>query len=1609
MILTNILADNVEQKTSRKPKKSFLQRAMKTIIFIVLFFVLLLVFVGAFTQTPWFRSIVRSQIENLVKKNTTGELTLGKIEGNFITGFTIYNAHLKLRGGDSTEIASMNEIYARYSLWKFISGSKLSITSLILRSPIIRFVKLSGDSLWNYQHLLPTKDNTGPSTPFNLTIDVQNFRIEAGKLFVRDYTTPLSTTSVSAERSSIDWSNYALQDINLDMSVHVAGEKIQRAQINNLSFLTHGRDATPLQVHHLEFAAYHNDLHLEISGLHLITDRSDIRLTALMDPLNVINGDSLGSLEHSGTKLFLTANAVNEKELRQFLPELSFLEGSPSIEIDAEGEFGKLRITKGTLGFRNDGDISFSGELRNLHDPKNFFLDVILKAHTLSDRTLRNYVPGLNIADMQRFGMVNIDKLSFTGYPDYFTSAFDIRSSGGNLNGKGALDLRTTQMIYDAEISTKNINLADLLGDPKLRSDLNSTVKIKGKGTDPKTMQSEFSIDGTGTTEFKNYQIEKLHIGGKVGGATLLLQNTEISLHSGASIRSSYATINFSQKVPEYDFDLVTNDIPVSDFAPIFPVSSKVSVNAALSGKGLSANNLVGSIEAKISGLEQDKKSLPNITLNATLERDSSDEHRRLDIITSSIADLTFRGKYNIETIGTIIGNRIQKISAAIKDRGKHINDTLSVFGIDAPSCSDSIDLAYTANIKDLRPVAPFIPNIILLGSGKLSGSVLGCENGQIAIVTEGNIHNFLMRVRKQSDSSGIPPVRLKDTKFSFSTEHVTDNENTMLHSLKSKFKIHSDSAQKFSGIVIEKPDGVISLDNGVLNYSINTLLANGLGVHLSGIGNISNPDLTFQPDSLSLAFGKSFVWHNDNKPHITIAADGSIEMDTLSMMKPKPGYDPENKFAQRIKFGFKIKGDSISYAYLITPQLDLADIPKFFPDPASVPELSRMNGRVNRMSASMKGTFSHPQVSAELALRNFSYNNVTIDTGRANLLYKDLTLSGNAVFHVDTAAFSIESIRQGRENYIATGNNSFRLTIDSVPLLFSIKKYPGYSADSAAVSKREMSIRASGRDYPLDMFSPFVPVVAELHGLSDIELGVTGTRENILYKGSVDVRRGSLLLPTTNLYYTINGKLLFSNEEMKFVDMNIANLEGDDPDGRGILNGSFFFKGFIVQSFKLQLETNRLTVLSEASKATLKSIYGPLAIRTESGPLIFSGTLDRPMLAGNIVIVQGYLTLPQSDVSSAELNDGITYRIKSEEIPVDSTHPGQLPDTLKHRIDIIADEGSAAEYNDTAFEEAATNATPASMTNGQLPQFTPAQLSFQDKMLYDLRISIPGNLWFNINLSKLYGVMKQQLIAEIKTDGTLTFIRNEAGADYNVDGIITVTDKSTYTLVKEFSPVSGTISFVKEIDNPTIDITAEYTGQHKTPSVDETIKIKLIVLGTRNDPKLTMELYRKNSQGDFIRDFRPDDQVRADVLTFLTAGNFASDTPGQNTNNGFANAGFSVGSGILSTALSNYLSKTGFIRSVGLEYGGALASKVKLTAGYKDVIFNVGTQISSTTGSFTSGDFSVEIPFSAFATFSGANKFLFTGESHLGTDPLSQGLTQQPLFLGKILFRWTP
>jgi hypothetical protein len=236
------------------------------------------------------------------------------------------------------------------------------------------------------------------------------------------------------------------------------------------------------------------------------------------------------------------------------------------------------------------------------------------------------------------------------------------------------------------------------------------------------------------------------------------------------------------------------------------------------------------------------------------------------------------------------------------------------------------------------------------------------------------------------------------------------------------------------------------------------------------------------------------------------------------------------------------------------------------------------------------------------------------------------------------------------------------------------------------------------------------------------------------------------------------------------------------------------------------------------------------------------------------------------------------------------------------------------------------------------------------------------------------------------------------------------VTDRSSYKFIKDFNPVYGTISFINDISNPLLDIKAEY-GSYNSIKTSDYYKILLKITGTANEPKLDMEIYKRieSSRQFVLDDLHKGDQAMADGLYFLTTNAFQTDLTQTESANVASQLASSIPSALMNSVINGAIGSSDFkkyLRNVSLDYGGSLeTTKLKLTAGYKDITFQYGAQDLSNP---SAADYTVEVPASAFAKFNNAKNIVFQFTAH--TYSLSSSTTSvinQPNFEAVVMYRF--
>jgi hypothetical protein len=912
--------------------------------------------------------------------------------------------------------------------------------------------------------------------------------------------------------------------------------------------------------------------------------------------------------------------------------------------------------------------------------------------------------------------------------------------------------------------------------------------------------------------------------------------------------------------------------------------------------------------------------------------------------------------------------------------------------------------MKYEIDVKDLRALYQFIPDQILLGEAEISGRLVETADGLLNVTAEGNIYKFLLKNRPSPESAKTggagPNIRIYDTTtFRLKLNDLTRTQEHVIDSLVASFVLQSDSSIRVNGAMLSEPELSLDASNKQAIYTLSTGVNNLLDVYLKGGARYSRSSIQLPIDTIALDFGNNYVWRTEKKPTIVLDTSGHIIIDTLAFIRPDPGYDPENLLTQRFRLGVDIMGDSIRHAFIDAPHLKLKELPLFFGRGRRDEQFSSLTGRVTKLYGNVSGSLSNPKANLDILVRNFAFNNVTFDSSLFTLALSNHTLRGLSTFHVDTGKFQIESRRNGLERLNLPGNNMFTVVLDSFPVDFTLSDKDS-SKDVERLSKdRRFGMHATANGFPLDFFGPFLPLVSNAHGIVNAELRMFGTLDSIQLEGDAALEKSTVVISNTNVPYRIDGSLSFNEDEIRFDSLLVKNLPTDDQSGSALVYGWLEMKGFTPGAFDFTMKTNRFTVMTDATKDVLPNIYGPLAIKSGLRPIRFFGTLDMPHLEGDLTIAQGFLTLPQNTTSSSANTGDIIYRTLEYEYEEGKITEAKEETIIPELTIYDIEDGD----NDTVITSLQKIQTQGVAHNDQ-------QVSFSDKMLYDLDIAIPGDFWINIFFARGMGLLGEQLSAELMTERNLSLKRAKTLTPLRFTGDLTVTEKSSYKLIRDFNPVYGTISFINDITNPNLNIKAEY-GAYNSINTSEYYKILLKITGTANEPKLGMEIYKRNeSTRQFIIDDKhKGDQVVTDGLYFLTTNAFQTDLSQTESANVASQLANSIPSGVANSFINGLIGSSdlkNYIRNVSLDYGGSLeTTKLKVTAGYQDITFQYGAQSLKDP---SAADYTVEVPASTFIKFKNSKNLILQFVAH--TYSLTSSTTtviNKPNFESTVMYRF--
>lgn len=619
-----------------------MKKLLKISFFILGTILILVLLLLAIMQTPWFKDFAKKQIESITNEQLNGSLSIGKIDGNILGSLRVTD--IEIRQGNSRFIYC-DKISFDYDLTGIISNS-IIINSVLIDSLSINIVQLN-DTLWNFNDLIKTgKDiDSSASEKFNWKIDVENFNVLNSNITF----TVLDTSTLIPKR---------IDEVNLFAEALIKPESTE-LKINNLGFITKNPG---IQLENLFIDAKLTDTELCIPSFIIRTKANEIN----------INGRYfLGTSQESYLKLI--TQPIKFNEFAEFLPSLK-LYGNPILEISGKYKNNSADIDLSIVDKKQK--INLISNFNNLDILPNYNAEIeIIKidvGYWLDDSSLMtdlnaqlningkgtsieefNAKADLIVYNSELLGR-NLDSLKISSLitENYIKNELSIKSEFGRLSGIVNLKDFNTAQQFDVKSSVNNLNIAPLLLDSSLVSNLNFSLSAVGNNFNTNKMNGNFSFV-MDSSKFNNYEIDSIEAFITINEGVYQIDKFNFDNNALALIlKGKFSPVKSNNIL----FNIVAKDV---EKLPQLSNLENVNIDGGINGQILGkSDSLTAKINYGFSNLTLSTNSASNFygEINLIKKSDSisanlTSKIENINISETNISEIEMQGEYSNDRI----------------------------------------------------------------------------------------------------------------------------------------------------------------------------------------------------------------------------------------------------------------------------------------------------------------------------------------------------------------------------------------------------------------------------------------------------------------------------------------------------------------------------------------------------------------------------------------------------------------------------------------------------------------------------------------------------------------------------------------------------------------------------------------------------------------------------------------------------------------------------------------------------------------------------------------------------------------------------------------------
>ena len=406
----------------------------------------------------------------------------------------------------------------------------------------------------------------------------------------------------------------------------------------------------------------------------------------------------------------------------------------------AGGLYGSLLIDKFNANY-NSTQLNLTGEVKNLHIPRNLYFDMQLTNSNASIRDAASLLPELGLPEYQSLDLGNFS-LSYKGTPTKFKSSFSGNVNKGFLKFNSDLNFSTPLINYTVDFNTDNLDISELVNS---NSVLNSKGRLKGKGVDPTKISANLVVDSY-KSNYNGYNFDSLHL--DVDAKAKVFQLDLNGLINKATAGISGKLDLTDQENPVYDLTGSVKNLDLAKFDVDTSYISLLNFNFTSDGNGLDLDEMVGQFNLEFDQSIFKTTFFEDASINLSLTKE--DNFRQIDL-KSDFLDCSISGEFSLQDAvellsyqagqtSTIISDKINELDVLNRTDSSEVTQQITV--IDTSIVNKDLEFDYEFEFKDFELIALIIGEEELGIAGTGGGSVKN-DSSNFAINTNLSLDYF--------------------------------------------------------------------------------------------------------------------------------------------------------------------------------------------------------------------------------------------------------------------------------------------------------------------------------------------------------------------------------------------------------------------------------------------------------------------------------------------------------------------------------------------------------------------------------------------------------------------------------------------------------------------------------------------------------------------------------------------------------------------------------------------------------------------------------------------------------------------------------------------------